>query len=339
MSTAADLEAPVQARETTYLKAFNEGLAQLMREDDDVFLIGEDVAAYGGVFHNFDGLYKEFGDRRVVDTPISEAALVGLGVGAAAHGLRPVVDIMFMDFLAVCLDQVVNQAAKMKFMFGGSVRVPLTITTAYGAGVSAAAQHSQSLEAWLAHTPGLKVVMPTTAYDAKGLIVSAVRDDNPVVFMQHKKLFGLKGEVPEDLYEVPLGTAAVRRKGTDVTVVALGRMVHEALAAADRLEESGVQCEVIDPRTVQPLDMETIVASARHTNRVLVVHEAVRFGGIGAEIASQIQEDAFDYLDAPVGRLGAPFTPVPFSPVLEQNYVPDVARIEEAVRALVHRSR
>jgi acetoin:2,6-dichlorophenolindophenol oxidoreductase subunit beta len=338
MSTA-DLVAPVAVRETTYLKAFNEGLAQVMREDDDVFLIGEDVAAYGGVFHNFEGLYKEFGDRRVVDTPIAEAALVGLGVGAAAHGLRPVVDIMFMDFLAVCLDQVVNQAAKMKFMFGGSVRVPLTITTAYGAGVGAAAQHSQSLEAWLAHTPGLKVAMPTTAYDAKGMIVSAIRDDNPVIFMQHKKLFGLKGEVPEELYEVPLGTAAVRREGTDVTVVALGRMVHEALTAAERLEASGVSCEVIDPRTVQPLDTETIVESVRRTNRVLVVHEAVRFGGIGAEIASEIQESAFDHLDAPVGRLGAPFTPVPFSPALEANYVPDAARIEEAVRGLVQRSR
>jgi pyruvate dehydrogenase E1 component beta subunit len=308
-----------------------------MRDDDDVFLIGEDVAAYGGVFHNFDGIYKEFGDRRVIDTPISEAALVGLGVGAAANGLRPVVDIMFMDFLGVCLDQVVNQAAKMKFMFGGAVRVPLTITTAYGAGVSAAAQHSQSLEAWLAHTPGLKVVMPTTAYDAKGLIVSAIRDDNPVIFMQHKMLFGLKGDVPEQLYEVPLGQAAIRRSGTAVTIVALGRMVHEALTAADTLAADGIECEVIDPRTVQPLDSETIVESARRTNRVLVVHEAVRFGGLGAEIASQIQEDAFDYLDAPVARLGAPFTPVPFSPSLEDNYLPNATKIAAAARALRQR--
>jgi pyruvate dehydrogenase E1 component beta subunit len=324
-------------RETTYLKAFNEGLTQAMRADDDVFLIGEDVAAYGGVFHNFDGIYKEFGDRRVIDTPISEAALVGLGVGAAANGLRPVVDIMFMDFLGVCLDQVVNQAAKMKFMFGGSVRVPLVITTAYGAGVSAAAQHSQSLEAWLAHTPGLKVVMPTTAYDAKGLIVAAIRDDNPVVFMQHKKLFGLKGDVPEELYEVPLGQAAIRRSGTDVTIVALGRMVHEALTAAEALAAEGIECEVIDPRTVQPLDSDTIVESARRTNRILVVHEAVRFGGLGAEIASQIQEEAFDYLDAPVSRLGAPFTPVPFSPSLEENYLPNAAKIAAAARTLRQR--
>jgi acetoin:2,6-dichlorophenolindophenol oxidoreductase subunit beta len=337
MSTATEAGAVTATRETTYLKAFNEGLTQVMRADEDVFLIGEDVAAYGGVFHNFEGIYKEFGDRRVIDTPISEAALVGLGVGAAANGLRPVVDIMFMDFLGVCLDQVVNQAAKMKFMFGGAVRVPLTITTAYGAGVSAAAQHSQSLEAWLAHTPGLKVAMPTTAYDAKGMIVSSIRDDNPVVFLQHKMLFGLKGDVPEELYEVPLGQAAVRREGTDVTIVAVGRMVHEALKAADSLAGEGVQCEVIDPRTVQPLDSETIIESARRTNRVLVVHEAVRFGGIGAEIASQIQEDAFDYLDAPVARLGAPFTPVPFSPALEQNYLPNAEKIAAAVRTLRQR--
>jgi pyruvate dehydrogenase E1 component beta subunit len=325
MSTVTEPAVATAIRETTYLKAFNEGLIQVMRADEDVFLIGEDVAAYGGVFHNFEGIYKEFGDHRVIDTPISEAALVGLGVGAAANGLRPVVDIMFMDFLGVCLDQVVIQAAKMKF------------TTAYGAGVSAAAQHSQSLEAWLAHTPGLKVVMPTTAYDAKGLIVSAIRDDNPVVFMQHKMLFGLKGEVPEDLYEVPLGQAAVRREGADVTIVALGRMVHEALTAAKELAAEGIECEVIDPRTVQPLDSQTIVESARRTNRVLVVHEAVRFGGLGAEIASQIQEDAFDYLDAPVSRLGAPFTPVPFSPALEANYLPNAAKIADAARTLRRR--
>ena len=340
MSTATDTTAPAAAattRETTYLKAFNEAMAQSMRADDDVFLLGEDVAAYGGVFHNFENLHKEFGDRRVVDTPIAEAGIIGLGVGAAANGLRPVVDVMFMDFLAVCLDQVVNQAAKMKFMFGGSVRVPLVITTAYGAGLSAAAQHSQSLEIWLAHTPGLKVVMPTTAYDAKGLMVASIRDDNPVVFLQHKRLFGLKGDVPENLYEVPLGQAAIRRPGSDVTIVGIGRMVHEAMTAAEQLEARGISCEVIDPRTIQPLDIQTIVDSVKRTNRVVVVHEAVRFGGIGAEIASQIQEDAFDYLDAPVARVGAPFTPVPFSPSLEANYVPDAARIVTAVDALVER--
>jgi pyruvate dehydrogenase E1 component beta subunit len=327
----------MSTRELTYVKAFNEGLRQVMRADDDVFVAGEDVAGYGGVFHMFDGLLGEFGPRRVVDTPISESALVGMGVGAAVRGLRPVVDIMFMDFLGVCLDQVVNQAAKMKFMFGGELSVPLTITTASGAGLGAAAQHSQSLEAWLAHVPGLKVVMPATPYDAKGLTVAAVRDDNPVVIMLNKLLLGAKGAVPEDLYAVPLGTAATVRPGSDVTVVALGRMVTEALAAADELAAAGIEAEVIDPRSVQPLDSETIVASARRTNRVMVVHEAVTFGGIGAEIAAQIQDAAFDYLDAPVLRLGAPFAPVPFSPVLERQYVPDRARIAAGCRRLLER--
>ncbi|WP_131746991.1 alpha-ketoacid dehydrogenase subunit beta [Frankia sp. Cppng1_Ct_nod] len=324
-------------RTLTYVKAFNEGLAQVMRDDDDVFVAGEDVAGYGGVFHMFDGLLSEFGPRRVVDTPISEAAIIGLGVGAAARGLRPVCDLMFMDFLGVCMDQVVNQAAKMKFMYGGSVKVPLTITTAAGAGLGAAAQHSQSLEAWLAHTPGLKVVMPATPADAKGMIISAVRDDNPVIVMLNKVLLGSKGEVPEELYETPIGKAATLRTGDDVTVVALGRMTVEALAAAEELAADGVSVEVIDPRSVQPLDTDTIVASVGRTNRVLVVHEAVRFGGIGAEIAAQVQEAAFDYLDAPVLRLGAPFTPVPFSPVLERAYIPDRTRIADGCRRLLER--
>jgi len=324
-------------RELTYVKAFNEGLVQSMREDGDIVVMGEDVAGYGGVFHMFDGILSEFGPMRAVDTPIAEMGLMGMGVGAAARGLRPVVDIMFMDFLAVCLDQLVNQAAKMKFMFGGSVRVPLTITTASGAGLGAAAQHSQSLEAWLAHVPGLKVAMPSSAYDVKGLMVSALRDDNPVVVMLNKMLFGAKAEVPEALYEVPLGRAATLRTGTDATVVALGRMAVEAAAAADELGEQGISVEVVDPRTVQPLDTETIVESASRTNRVLVVHEAVTFGGIGAEIAAQVQDLAFDYLDAPVLRVGAPFTPVPFSPSLEKAYVPDRTAIAEGVRRLLAR--
>jgi acetoin:2,6-dichlorophenolindophenol oxidoreductase subunit beta len=248
-----------------------------------------------------------------------------------------VVDIMFMDFLAVCLDQVVNQAAKMKFMFGGEVRVPLVLTVAAGAGLSAGAQHSQSLEAWLAHTPGLKVAMPSSAYDAKGLMVTAVRDDNPVVMMLNKKLLGAKGDVPEELYGVPFGEANTVREGTDVTVVALGRMAVEAAAAADQLAGEGVSVEVIDPRTVQPLDTDTIVASARRTNRVVVVHEAVTFGGLGAEIAAQIQDLAFDHLDAPVMRVGAPFSPVPFSPVLENAYVPDRGKIADACRSILRR--
>lgn len=336
MTTA--IEPATGTRQTTYVKAYNEALGQVMRADDDVFVIGEDVGAYGGVFHMYDGLFAEFGPRRMVDTPIAEMGLIGLGVGAAARGLRPVVDIMFMDFLAVALDQVVNQAAKMKFMYGGEVRVPMVITVAYGAGLSAGAQHSQSLETWLAHTPGLKVVMPSNARDVKGLLVSAVRDDNPVIFMVNKVLLGARGEVPEELYEVPIGKAAVVREGSDATVVAFGRMVPEALAAAETLASEGIRTEVIDPRTVQPLDTATIVESARRTNRILVVHEAVTFGGIGAEVAAQIQEQAFDHLDAPVLRIGAPFTPVPFSTPLERAYVPDADRIAAGVRRLVERA-
>ncbi|MDP9635928.1 alpha-ketoacid dehydrogenase subunit beta [Rhodococcoides fascians] len=326
------------ARVTTYVKAYNEAVAQTMRENEDVFVIGEDVAGYGGVFHMYDGLLDEFGPRRMVDTPIAEMGLIGLGVGAAARGLRPVVDIMFMDFLAVALDQVVNQAAKMKFMYGGEVKVPMVIAVAYGAGVSAGAQHSQSLEAWLAHTPGLKVLMPSNAYDAKGLMVSAVRDDNPVVFMLNKVLLGARAEVPEEIYSIPIGQAAIPREGDDITIVAFGRMVTEALKAADILAESGVSVEVVDPRSVQPLDTATIVESASKTNRILVVHEAVTFGGIGAEVAAQIQEEAFDYLDAPVLRVGAPFTPVPFSTPLEKAYVPDADRIVAGARRLLERN-
>jgi pyruvate/2-oxoglutarate/acetoin dehydrogenase E1 component len=325
------------SRQLTYVKAFNEGMHQIMAEDPDVFLIGEDVAGYGGVFHMFDGLLTTFGERRVKDTPISEQAIIGLGVGAAARGLRPVCDLMFMDFIGVAMDQIFNQAAKMKYMFGGAVSIPLTITTAGGAGMSAAAQHSQSLEAWLAHVPGLKVAMPASPYDAKGLIVAAIRDDNPVIVVLNKKMLGMKGDVPEELYAVPLGEANIVREGNDVTVVGIGRMVVEATKAADSLAEQGVRVEVIDPRCVQPLDIDTITASVRKTNRVLIVHEAVEFGGIGAEISSQIQESAFDYLDAPVARLAAPFAPVPYAPVLENAYVPDAARIEASVRRLLER--
>lgn len=325
-------------RELTYVKAFNEGMHQMMAEDPDVFLIGEDVAGYGGVFHMFDGLLAEFGDKRVKDTPIAEQAIIGLGVGAAARGLRPVCDLMFMDFIGVAMDQIFNQAAKMKYMFGGAVSVPLTITTAGGAGMSAAAQHSQSLEAWLAHVPGLKVALPATPYDAKGLIVGAIRDDNPTIVVLQKKMLGVKGPVPEELYAIPFGEAAIAREGTDVTVVALARMLPEALKAAEKLAADGISVEVIDPRTVQPLDTATIVTSVKKTNRALIVHEAVQFGGIGAEISSQIQEEAFDYLDAPVARLAAPFAPVPYAPVLENAYVPDAARIEQSVRRLLERS-
>jgi len=310
---------------------------QVMAEDPDVFLIGEDVAGYGGVFHMFDGLLTEFGAARVVDTPIAEQAIIGLGVGAAARGLRPVCDLMFMDFVGVAMDQIFNQAAKMKYMFGGNVSVPLTITTAGGAGMSAAAQHSQSLEAWLAHIPGLKVAMPASPYDAKGLIVGAIRDDNPTIVVMNKKMLGVKGPVPEELYAIPFGVANIVREGSSATIVAIGRMVVEAQKAAANLEQDGISVEIIDPRTVQPLDIDTIVTSVKKTHRVVVVHEAVEFGGIGAEISSQIQESAFDYLDAPVARLAAPFAPVPFAPILENAYIPDAPRIEAVVRRLLER--
>jgi pyruvate/2-oxoglutarate/acetoin dehydrogenase E1 component len=324
-------------RELPYVAAMAEGLAQCLRADPAVFVAGEDVAGYGGVFGTFRGLLGEFGPERVVDTPISEAAIVGLGVGAAACGLRPVVDLMFIDFIGVAMDQIVNQAAKMKYMFGGKATLPLTITTFAGAGLSAAAQHSQSLEAWLCHVPGLKVTMPSTPYDMKGLLASAVHDDNPTFVIGHKMLLGLSGPVPEEPYEVPLGVSRVVREGDDVTVVATGRMVGEALKAADALEAEGVTVEVIDPRTLQPFDTATVTESARKTNRVVVVHEAVRFGGLGAEIAAQVQEEAFDHLDAPVLRIGAPFSPVPFSPALERAYVPDAARIAQGVREALGR--
>jgi acetoin:2,6-dichlorophenolindophenol oxidoreductase subunit beta len=325
-------------REITYVKAFTESLMQLMAQDDDIVVIGEDVAHYGGVFHAFDGLWKTYGEKRVIDTPISEMGFIGMGVGAAARGLRPVCDLMFFDFIGVALDQVYNQAAKLKYMFGGDVTVPLTLTTAGGAGLSAGPQHSQSLEAWLAHVPGLKVVLPSSPYDVKGLMVAAVRDDNPTVVILNKRMLGTKGPVPEEIYEIPLGQANTVRSGRDVTVIAVGRMVVEAVTAATELAESGAEVEVIDVRTVQPLDSQTILDSVRRTNRALVVHEAVTFGGIGAEIAAQIQEEAFDYLDAPVLRLGAPFSPVPFSPVLERAYIPDSSRIAAGVRRLLERS-
>jgi pyruvate/2-oxoglutarate/acetoin dehydrogenase E1 component len=325
-------------REITYVKAFTESLMQLMAEDDNIVIIGEDVAHYGGVFHAFDGLWKTYGERRVIDTPISEMGFIGMGVGAAARGLRPVCDLMFFDFIGVALDQLYNQAAKLKYMFGGDVKVPLTLTTAGGAGLSAGPQHSQSLEAWLAHVPGLKVALPSSPYDVKGLMVAAVRDDNPTVVILNKRMLGTKGPVPEEIYEIPFGQANIVRSGRDVTVIAVGRMVPEAVTAATELAKSGIEAEVIDVRTVQPLDSQTILDSVRRTNRALVVHEAVTFGGIGAEISSQIQEEAFDYLDAPVLRLGAPFSPVPFSPVLERAYIPDSNRISDWVGRLLERS-
>jgi len=324
-------------RKLSYVMAFNEAVRQSMEADPDVFCAGEDIGAFGGVFGSFGGLQSQFGEKRVVDTPISEQAIIGLGVGASVTGLRPIVDLMFMDFMCVALDQIVNQAAKLKYMFGGEVSLPLTITTAGGGGLSAAAQHSQSLEALLCHIPGLKVVFPSNPYDMKGLMISCIRENNPTVMIKHKRLLGMAAPVPEEAYAIPLGVANVLRHGSDVTIVAYARMANEALSAAETLAKEGIDCEVIDPRTLQPLDIDTVVESVKKTNRAVVVHEAVQFGGLGAEIASQIQESAFDYLDAPVSRVGAPFSPVPFSPALEKHYIPDAVRIADDVRAILQR--
>jgi pyruvate dehydrogenase E1 component beta subunit len=329
--------AQAPARTLTYVAAYVEALRQALQEDPMVFVCGEDIGAYGGVFGTARGLQKEFGKERVFDTPISEEAIIGLGVGAAATGCRPVVDIMFMDFMAECGDEILNQMAKMRYMFGGKATLPVTVLTMAGAGRSMAAQHSQSLEAWFCHIPGLKVVMPSTPYDVKGLLLASIRDDNPVIFVGNKLLLGLSGEVPEAPYEIELGKAAVARPGTNFTIVATGRMVHESVKAAAELEAEGLDIEVIDPRTLQPFDTAAVVKSVQKTHRAVVVHEAVRFGGLGGEIAAQIQEEAFDYLDAPVGRVGAPFSPVPFSPALEKLYVPNAQTIAAEVRRILGR--
>ncbi|MEM1231416.1 MAG: alpha-ketoacid dehydrogenase subunit beta [Pseudomonadota bacterium] len=328
-------QAEEKPRTLPYVAAITDGVRQVLLEQDNAFVAGEDVAGAGSVYGYYNGLLKEFGPDRVFDTPISEEGIVGLGVGAAATGCRPIIDLMFMDFLGECMDEVANQLAKMRYMFGGRTALPVTMLTMAGAGASLAAQHSQSLEAWICHLPGLKVVMPTTPYDAKGLIIAAARDDNPVIVVLNKMSLAMQGEVPEGAYEIPLGEANIVRDGSDYTIIALGRMVHEALKAADALKELGIDAEVIDPRSLQPFDTDTVIASVKKTHRAMIVHEAVRFGGFGGEIAAQIQELAFDYLDAPVARVGAPFSPVPYSPVLEQSYVPNADRIvAEAKRQL-----
>jgi pyruvate dehydrogenase E1 component beta subunit len=320
--------------ETTTIAAINRTLAEAMRADERVLVLGEDVAE-GGPYTATAGLAEEFGAERVVNTPISEAAITGVAIGAAQAGLRPVLEIMFVDFLTLALDQLVNAAAKAHFMSGGQLTVPLVLRTQGGAGQRGAAQHSQSLESWLAHVPGLKVVMPSRAADAAGLLASAIADPNPVVFVECKTLYFRKEDVPEPLGPVPLGRAAVVREGGDVTVVARSRLVPEALAAAERLAaEDGIEVDVIDPRTLVPLDVETIVASVERTGRLVVAHEAVAHGGFGAEIAVRAQEAAFDYLDAPIARVGAPFAPVPFSGPLEDAFLPGADEIVAAVRGL-----
>jgi pyruvate dehydrogenase E1 component beta subunit len=321
---------------TTYIKAINAALAEAMRADDRVFVLGEDVAE-GGPYTATAGLAEAFGTERVRNTPISEAAITGVAIGAAQSGLRPVLEIMFIDFITLALDQLVNAAAKARFMSGGQLSVPLVLRTQGGAGAGYGAQHSQSLEAWLTHVPGLKVVMPSRAVDAAGLLASAIADPDPVVFIENKLLYFRREEVPEHVDPVPIGRAATLREGGDVTIVALSRMVHEALAAADGLARDGIEAEVIDPRTLVPLDLAAIVDSVQRTKRLVVAHEAVRHGGVGAEIAAAVQELAFDDLDAPVVRVGAPFQPIPLSPPLEDAYLPGADDIAAAVRATLHR--
>jgi len=322
-------------REITYRQALNEALAEEMERDPTVFIMGEDVAIYGGAYGVTRGLYERFGEERVRDTAISEAAIVGAGLGAAITGMRPVTEIMYVDFMGLCMDQLNNQVAKIRYMFGGKTKVPLVIRTQGGAGRTLGAHHSQSLESWFIHIPGIKVVMPSVPYDAKGLLKSSIREDNPVLFIEHKMLYNTKGEVPEGEYTLPIGVADVKREGEDVTVVAYSRMMLFALEAAEELEQEGISIEVIDPRTLLPLDIDTIVNSVKKTNRAIIVEEDCRTGGTGAEIGMQIVENAFDYLDAPVVRVAGADVPMPKSPVLEELAIPSKERIIEAVKELV----
>lgn len=322
-------------RRITYGEAVREAIAEEMRRDETVFFMGEDVAAAGGVFKVTVGLLDEFGEDRVRDTPISEAGIMGAGVGAALTGMRPIVEIMFGDFITIAMDQIVNQAAKMCYMTGGQAKVPLTIRTTIGAGRSSAAQHSQSLQAWLSHIPGVKVAIPSTPADLKGLLKTAIRDDNPTVIYEDKMMYALKGPVPDDDdYTIPFGVADIKREGDDVSIVATSSMVHTALKAAEMLEAEQISAEVVDPRSLSPLDMDTIVGSVKKTSRAVVIDEAYRSYGVTGELASRIADEAFDYLDAPVKRLGAMDVPVPFSPGLEPQTIPDEEKLVRTVQGL-----
>ena len=324
--------------ELTYREAVRDALSRAMREDDDVFIMGEDIAEMGGSMGVTQGMLAEFGHDRVRNTPISEMALVGAGIGAAMQGMRPIVEIMYEDFTTLAMEQIVNQAAKHRYMSGGQVKVPLTIRTQGGAGWSPGAQHAQQVEAWFVHVPGLKVVFASTPSDVRGLLWSSIYDDNPVLFFEHRMLYPIKEEVADELEPVPLGQARVHREGGDVTVIATGRLVHESLAAAAEAEKEGVSVEVVDPRTLQPLDEEALVSSVKKTNRCVVAHEAVVRGGFGAEVAAVVQHQAFDWLDAPIERVGSKFTPIPFAPVMENFVVPDAVDVLEAIRKTVERT-
>ncbi len=322
-------------REITYREALREALKEEMLRDSTVFLMGEDIGRYWeGAFKVTQGLAEEFGDERVRDTPISESAIVGAAVGAAITGMRPVAEIMFGDLTGLAMDQIANQAAKIHYMFGGQAEVPLVIRTPFGAGVNIAAHHSQSLEAWYMHTPGLYVAVPSTPYDAKGLLKTAIRGRNPVLFCEHKLLYPLEGEVPEEEYTIPFGVAETKRKGSDVTVVATLYMVHKAMDAANQLESEGVSVEVVDPRTLSPLDKESIIGSVKKTGRLVLVSEDCKTAGVTAEISALVAEEAIDYLDAPIKRVAEPDTPIPFSPPLEDYILPNTETIIEAIKEI-----
>jgi pyruvate/2-oxoglutarate/acetoin dehydrogenase E1 component len=321
--------------ELTYREAVRDALGSAMRNDQDVFIMGEDIAEMGGSMAVTQGLLEEFGPERVRNTPISEMAIVGAGIGAAMAGMRPVVEIMYEDFLTLSLEQIVNQAAKHRYMSGGQLKVPLTIRTQGGAGWSPGAQHAQQLEAWLVHIPGLKVAYASTPEDVRGLLWTSIYDDNPVVFFEHRLLYPVKGDVPEHLEPIPLGKARTLREGTDVTVIAIGPLVHRSLEAAKHAEEEGISVEVIDPRTLQPLDEDALVTSVKKTNRAVVAHEAVTRMGFGAEVAAVLQYKAFVYLDAPIERVGAKFAPLAFAPVMEQFIIPHAEDVLAAIKRTV----
>lgn len=323
-------------RSLTYRDSLREALREEMRRDTSVFLLGEDIGrCWGGAFKVTDGLAGEFGDERVRDTPISESAIIGTAVGAAITGMRPVAEIMFGDLTALAMDQIANQAAKIRYMFGGQAACPLVIRTPFGAGVNIASHHSQSLEAWFMHVPGLNVAVPSTPYDAKGLLKTAIRGSNPVFFCEHKLLYPVEGEIPEEEYTVPFGKADVKKEGSDVTIVATLYMVHVALKAAKVLEKEGISAEVVDPRTLTPLDKQAIVRSVKKTGRMVIVSEDCKTGGVSAEIAASVAEEALDYLDAPIKRLAEPDTPIPFSPPLEQYVIPNEKMILKAVKEVI----
>jgi acetoin:2,6-dichlorophenolindophenol oxidoreductase subunit beta len=324
--------------ELTYREAVRDAMSTAMRRDEGVFIMGEDIAEMGGSMGVTQGMLQEFGPERVRNTPISEMAIVGAGIGAAIAGMRPIVEVMYQDFTTLAMEQIVNQAAKHRYMSGGQVKVPLTVRTQGGAGWSPGAQHAQQLEAWFVHVPGLKVVFPSTPEDVRGLLWTSIYDDNPVIFFEHRTLYGIKSEVPEEIDAIDLGSARVHREGEDVTVVATGRLVHEAVAAAVELEKDGISVEVVDPRTLLPLDEDALVESVKKTNRCVVAHEAIVRMGFGAEVAALVQERAFDYLDAPVERVGARFAPLPFAPVMEEYVVPHSEDVVAAIKRTVGRN-